>query len=76
MLIGFALLFSPLIALGDVIPFVGSLLGAGAVVVAIFLTAIAAPLVIASAWLWYRPLVALGVMGLGIGIAMAIGRMP
>jgi Transmembrane protein 43 len=70
MLIGFALLCSPLIALGDVIPLVGSLLGAGAVFVAIFLTAIVAPLVIATAWLWYRPLVALGVMGLGIGIAM------
>jgi hypothetical protein len=70
MLIGFAQLCSPLIALGDVIPLVGSLLGAGAVFVAIFLTAIVAPLVIATAWLWYRPLVALGVMGLGIGIAM------
>jgi Transmembrane protein 43 len=70
MLIGFALLCSPLIALGDIIPIVGSILGAGAVFVAIFLTALLAPLVIASAWLWYRPLIALGVMGVGVGIAI------
>jgi hypothetical protein len=70
MLIGFALLCSPLVALGDLIPIVGSILGAGAVFVAIFLTALLAPLVIASAWLWYRPLIALGVMGVGVGIAV------
>jgi hypothetical protein len=29
----------------------------------------AAPLTTAAAWLWYRPLVALAVMGAGLGVA-------
>jgi Transmembrane protein 43 len=70
MLIGFALLCSPLVALGDVIPLVGSIIAAGSVFIAFFLTALVAPLIIATAWLWFRPLIALGVMGVGLGIAM------
>lgn len=62
MFIGFALILRPLSVAADLIPFVGSLVGAGAGLVAMICTALLAPLVIAVGWLWYRPLVAVGVL--------------
>lgn len=72
MTIGFALLASPLIALGDVVPFIGSLIGASAIFAAVLLAAIVAPMVIAMAWLWYRPLVAIAVLAAGFAIAYLV----
>lgn len=62
MFIGFALILRPLSVAADLIPFLGSLVGAGAGLVAMICTALLAPLVIALGWLWYRPLVAVGVL--------------
>ena len=70
MMVGFVLLASPLIALADVVPFIGAILGVGAMFVGIFMTALVAPTVIAIAWLWYRPLVAFAVLGAGAGVAL------
>jgi hypothetical protein len=72
MIVGFALLASPLVALGDIVPFIGSLIGASAVFAAFILAAVVAPIVIAMAWLWYRPLVAIAVVAAGLGIAYAM----
>lgn len=69
MLVGFMLLSGPLVALGDVIPFVGSLIGVVGALAAVIMTAIVAPLVIAVAWLWYRPLVSIAVVAAGLVIA-------
>ncbi|MBN9538679.1 MAG: hypothetical protein BGN99_18620 [Alphaproteobacteria bacterium 65-37] len=62
MFVGFALILRPLSVAADLIPFLGSLVGAGAGLVAMICTAVLAPLVIALGWLWYRPLLAVGIV--------------
>ena len=75
MFIGFTAILSPLVAVADVVPFIGNILSAGASFVAFMLTAILAPLVIAIAWLYYRPLVSLAVLAGGGVIAFLAGRL-
>jgi hypothetical protein len=72
MFIGWMLMMRPLVVLADVIPFLGNVIGAGTGVVALLVTAVVAPIVIAIAWLWYRPLVSAGVLVIGFAIAYAI----
>ena len=50
---------------GRLIPIVGDVVRAGAGVVGLLFTAVIAPAIIAVAWLWYRPLVAIGVVLVG-----------
>ncbi len=69
MFIGFSLFLAPLGVLGDLIPIVGDVVRAGAGVVGLLFTAVVAPLIIAVAWLWYRPLVAIGVVLVGALLA-------
>ena len=63
MFIGFMLILNPLVVVADVVPFIGNILSAGAGIVSLVLTAIVAPVVIAVAWFWYRPLVSVGGAG-------------
>lgn len=70
MFLGLLLVFKPISVLGDVIPILGTLLGAG---VAIFAGAVSAALsliTIAISWLFFRPLVAIALL-LVAGGAMA-----
>src|SRR5262249_30978847 len=71
MFIGFAMILNPLVAVGDVGPLIGNILGAGAPLGALMATDVLAPVVIAIAWFWYRPLV--GVVVLAAGAALAYG---
>jgi hypothetical protein len=73
-MVGFTLLMGPLVALGDIVPFIGNVLGAGALLVGMVLTAIVGPTVMAIAWLWYRPLVGIGMIAAGIAVAFALKR--
>ena len=57
--------------LADVVPLFGAIVGAGASLVAFFCTLVLAPLIVAIAWLFYRPLVA--VVVLVVGAALAYG---
>jgi hypothetical protein len=75
MFIGFAAIFSPLVAVADVVPFIGNILGAGTGFIAFVLTAIIAPLVIAIAWFYYRPLVSLAVLAGGAIVAFLVSMM-
>ena len=75
MLVGFGLVLKPLKVLADVLPPVGAVVGFGTGLVALLLTLVLAPSVIALAWLFYRPLVALAVLAAGVGAAVAIGRL-
>ena len=68
-LIGFALILRPLVVVADFVPLIGSILGAGAALVAAVCTAVLAPVVIAIAWFWYRPLVSVVALVIGLGIA-------
>jgi Transmembrane protein 43 len=74
MFFGFTLVFRPLVVVADVVPLFGSILGAGAGIVALLLTAIVAPTVIAVAWFWYRPLVSAAVLAVGLGLAYGFKR--
>ncbi len=71
MFIGFSMILAPLVVLADVVPLIGTLLGGGASLVSLVATALVAPLVIAIAWFWYRPLV--GVAVLVGGVILAVG---
>ena len=71
MFVGFMLILNPLVVVADFVPLIGSILGAGAALVSLVLTAVFAPLIIAIAWLRYRPLVSL--IAIAIGFAAAYG---
>lgn len=65
----------PLVVVADVVPLIGSVLGAGAGLVALGFAMFAAGIVIAFAWLWYRPLVALLALAIGVAAGVALHRM-
>ncbi|MBK8456401.1 MAG: TMEM43 family protein [Phyllobacteriaceae bacterium] len=75
MLIGFSLMFAILGVIGDVIPFVGSIVRAGTGLIALFLTAILGSVTIAIAWIFFRPLIGLAIIAIGFAIAFAAGKM-
>jgi hypothetical protein len=72
MFIGFAFILRPLVVVADVVPFIGNILGAGAALVALVLTAVLAPLVIAIAWFAHRPLLAIVIIAIGLGLAFGV----
>src|SRR5262245_1345656 len=74
MFIGFMLILNPLVVVADVVPFIGNILQAGAGIVSLVLTAIVAPVVIAIAWFWYRPLVSVVVLAIGLVLAYGFKR--
>jgi hypothetical protein len=65
MLIGFNFVLRPLAVAGSVIPLLGDVISAGTFLVALVCTTAIAPIVIAFGWLWYRPLVGIGVLVVG-----------
>ena len=73
--LGFVLFFNPLKVFADVIPILGSIVGFGTALLAAVLTLVVAPLVIAVAWLAYRPLVGIAILAVGFLAAFAISRM-
>ena len=72
MFAGFRALLSLFEVLADIIPFFGNIVGAGASLVALLLTLVLAPVIIAIAWIFYRPLVAIGVLIVGAGLAYGV----
>jgi hypothetical protein len=70
--IGFRLTMMILSVLGDIIPFIGSLIGGGTTIIALVLTLILGPLVIAVGWFAYRPLLAVVIIGAGVVLAVAL----
>ena len=69
MLIGFNLLFKPFSVIADVLPIAGTVVGIGTGIVAFLLSAPLSLLTIASAWIFYRPLIGIPLLivaGLGI----------
>jgi hypothetical protein len=74
MFFGFMLILKPLVVVADVVPFIGNILSAGAGIVSLVLTAVVAPLVIAVAWFWYRPLVSVVVLAFGNALAYGFKR--
>jgi hypothetical protein len=69
MFIGFCLMMGPIGVLASVIPILGDVVEAGVGVVALLMTLILAPLMIAIAWFVYRPLIAVIVLVAGGALA-------
>lgn len=65
MFIGFVLAMGIFVALADVLPFLGNMVQTGTSLIAFLLTAILAPVTIALAWLFYRPLISLTALAIG-----------
>jgi hypothetical protein len=81
MSLGIGMILSPISVLADVIPFLGSLLGAGVFLAALFLGAAGSLVTIAVAWFVVRPvlsivLVVLALGGLWLGRQMGAGKRP
>lgn len=72
MFIGFALILRPLVVVADVVPFIGNILGAGVALVALGLTAVLAPAIIAIAWFAHRPLLSIAVIAIGLIVAFGV----
>ncbi|MBX7057672.1 MAG: TMEM43 family protein [Leptospirales bacterium] len=73
MWIGLALFFRPLRVLADVLPFLGSLLGAGLTIFSGIISVVLSFSTIAIAWIFYRPLLGLGLLAVVAGaIALAV----
>jgi hypothetical protein len=75
MFFGFSLSFSPLTGTLGRLPVVGGLLRGGASLVALALTLALGSIVIALGWIFYRPLLALVIVVIGVGLAFAIGKL-
>jgi hypothetical protein len=69
--IGFALVLGPLAAVADVIPLLGSIVGLGTAVAAAILAVGLSVVTIALAWIWYRPLLGIGLLA-GCGALAAL----
>jgi hypothetical protein len=67
MFVGFGALFRPLRVLADVLPIAGRIVGAGTGFVAFILAATGSVIIIAMAWLWYRPLLGITLLVLAGG---------
>jgi len=67
MFIGFQMIFNVLQVIGSVIPFIGRIIGMGTGLVAGILTIILASIVIAIAWIFYRPIIGIGLLTVAIG---------
>ncbi len=68
MIFGFSLILKPISVVGDVVPFIGNLLQSGLGVVSIVLATVISFIVIAIAWIFYRPLLGVTLIILAIGI--------
>ncbi len=74
LMVGFSLCFSILGVIADVVPFVGSLVRFGTGMIALVLTVLVGPLVIAIGWFAYRPLLSLGLLaGAGLVALVVVG---
>jgi Transmembrane protein 43 len=75
MFFGLLLIFKPISTLGDVVPLVGSMLGAGLGLFSLLLASALSLVVIAIAWVYARPLLGIGLLVLAAAaLALLIAR--
>ncbi len=73
MFFGFMLSFTPLTATLGRVPLVGGLIRGGASLVGLVMTLALGSIIIGMGWIFYRPLLALAIIALGVGAAVALG---
>ncbi len=72
---GFSAIFKPLPTLMAVVPFLGKIVGAGVGLIAWTLAAVISLLVIAIAWLFYRPILGIALIAAAIGVVVLVKKM-
>jgi hypothetical protein len=72
MFVGFNLIMGPIGTIADLIPLLGDVVRIGTGLMAFLCTISVAPIVIAVAWFYYRPIVAIGVLVVGAAAAYGI----
>lgn len=75
MFVGFACILSIFGVIGDVIPFIGSIVSFGTTLMAAVATLILGPIVIAIGWITYRPILAISIIVGGIVLAFLFIRL-
>lgn len=75
LIVGFSAVLGPLPVIASVVPFLGSIVGAGTGLVATILGIIVGTITIAAAWLFYRPLTALLILAIGFAVVFAIRKL-
>jgi len=74
MFVGFTMIMGPLTTLANVLPFLGFLVGGVTSVVAGVFTLILGSIVIAISWFGARPMLSIGIIAVGIVIALLLGK--
>jgi len=74
MFLGLSLVFRPIAVFGDVVPLVGSLLGAGVGVFSGLVAAFFSFVTIGLAWFVYRPLLGIALLALAVGAGFLLAR--
>jgi Transmembrane protein 43 len=76
MFFGLMLLMAPLAILGSIIPLLGNIIEAGTALISLLLALAGSSLVIALAWVWYRPLIGISLLAItGLGVWMTLKRL-
>ena len=69
---GFSMILRPLSVAADVIPFLGNIVGAGTTAVAFLLAAIVWTIVVAVAWIIYRPLIGIALLVVTVALLVVL----
>jgi len=72
MAIGLGLVLKPLSVLGDVVPIIGNVIGAGTGMVSFLIAGALSLVTIAIAWLFYRPLLAVALIVAAVGLLFGL----
>lgn len=72
MYIGLSMILKPLSVLGDVLPILGDLIGVGTGIIAFLVSAAVALLVIAVAWVFYRPVLGIVLLAAAVGLIVLL----
>jgi hypothetical protein len=70
MFLGLVMFFRPITVLGDIIPFLGSMMAFGTGLFAFVIAAALSVATIAVAWIVYRPLLGIGLLAVAIGLTV------
>ena len=72
MLVGLGLILRPLSVMADVLPMLGSVVGAGTGIIALLSAAVLTLITVAVAWMVYRPLLGMLLVAVATGLTVAI----
>lgn len=74
MFLGFVMVFKPLSVMADVLPFLGNLMEAGTGILSFLLAGLFSLVTIAVAWIFYRPLLGIGLVVLAVAVVVLLVR--